>query len=1024
MNLPMAVRCVLFGAAVALLFQPMELWAQTGRITGQVTDRDTGMPLAGVHVSVYGTGLGATTRENGRYFIVNVPPGEHTLVAQAFGYVTVRRENVLTGVDMVRTEDFQVEPHVIGIGEVRVEVARVPLIETTTAGSLSTLTAADFDLLPVTNVEGALSLRQGFLQVPPSTEMVAFTETRRNPISPLRIRGGRQGETLVLLDGMPVNNFIFGGPAITLNRQIVRQVDYVRGGLEAQYGNAASGIVNVVTQEGGPQYSGGLEVQSSALGAALGQRQDELKGFGQYEGSLSGPVPGTDRRLRFLLAGRERHSADRVLRFDDDVFRISESYNMEQNAPHELDLFPGWRADGFDVERDVFGKLTYYFSPVAKLGLAGLAYRRQHLPFDFDYILTGFDPSQRCVELGEDPDACAAFYGRAGTRPTGLGLFQFITRSSVRLDRRLFTGRWDHTLGRSRYTIAAGVFDQSRLSCNYLNGVCLGDRFADTNYQQRFVAPGITPGHPAAGTDEFYGGESLRTLVGRADVEAQVTDHHNLMAGVFYQRHHLEYDEARNRGVNDVVTVHERYGAAPWDAAVYLQDRIEFDFVSIKLGARFDYGRAGGLFFADPLDPTNGTTARDVCRRPQDFQSVVVRWWDDDDGLVREEELSASLDWTWDLCTEDPKVLEQANLIATHDDFQEASRRRQFSPRVAIAFPVTETSNFFVNYGRYSQNPLLNNIYQGTGIGTAQEGVPGGPGIFSTAYTVGWIGNPQLMIERTDAYEIGYQAAYRHDFAVQVSVFGKDQAGLTGLAEASAVDPGAAYGTNIPRYWVLVNRDFQTVRGIELGLRRRLVNHWGFDVNYTYSEATTNAAAPEREAQGQIEEGDTQARREFPSEIDQPHVFNGSLSFAVGDELKDSFLGSTLRNSMLSIVVQAASGYPYTPTLGFSGVGESNKLDRNSGRGPASFRVDLLARKNWQVANLRYGAFVRIENLTDRINCIQVYASTGHCYGGTVDQDRERHGNPVGSGASSTFLDRPGYAAPRRSINAGFTIDF
>src|SRR5690606_931852 len=140
--------------------------------------------------------------------------------------------------------------------------------------------------------------------------------------------------------------------------------------------------------------------------------------------------------------------------------------------------------------------------------------------------------------------------------------------------------------------------------------------------------------------------------------------------------------------------------------------------------------------------------------------------------------------------------------------------------------------------------------------------------------SVDWVGCPHLLVERTDAYEIGFQAAINDEYSFQTAFFTKDQFGLTGLQEGGreVTDPGATYGTSIPRYWVLVNKDFQTVRGFEVGLQRRLTGNWGFELNYTYSRAMTNAAAPEREAQGQIEEGDPQARIEFPSPIDRPHV--------------------------------------------------------------------------------------------------------------------------------------------------------
>ena len=55
------------------------------------------------------------------------------------------------------------------------------------------------------------------------------------------------------------------------------------------------------------------------------------------------------------------------------------------------------------------------------------------------------------------------------------------------------------------------------------------------------------------------------------------------------------------------------YRAKPIEAAGYVQSTIEYDFITIKLGGRFDYGRAKGLGFTDPFNPSNNTSAREVC---------------------------------------------------------------------------------------------------------------------------------------------------------------------------------------------------------------------------------------------------------------------------------------------------------------------------------------------------------------------------------------------------------------------------
>jgi outer membrane receptor protein involved in Fe transport len=1019
--------------------------AQTGKLTGVVTDAESGQPIEGVQIVLQGTGIGSLTADNGRFFILNVPVGTYTVVARRIGYQTQQRRNVQVLIDVTGTVNFALATATPVLPEVSVTVAEAPLIQPGVSASQTAITAQEMEALPVVNIAGVLQLQQGYFQVPDNTDIISFTDTRRNPNSPVRIRGGRPGETLTLLDGIPVNNFVFGGEAFDLTREAVQQVNYERGGFEPQYGNALSGIVNTATREGGTTLQGAIGYQTSAAGGALGNTSDDLRNFDLLEGYLSGPVPSTGERLRFMVSGRSQSGRDRVLEFDDDVYNFTTPPGGA-NTAHQLDLFPGWRAFGYNSLRDVFGKLTFLVTPTAKLNFSYANYQRQRLPFDFDYLLTGFDPLTSPA-IRTLVDTLAVGSGSVGN-PQGLSRYQDIVQGSIRVDRELWVLRWDHTVGRWAYRAAVGRFDQERQSCNFYSGICLAGKFADINFTGRFVAPGISTSQPAAGTDEFFGGERLKTTVLRGDVQGQVTDHHNVQFGVFYQRHDLVYSELRNLGVNDVAVVPQVYRGEPWDAALYFQDKIEFDFLTVKLGARYDFGRAGGLFFANPQNPTNGTTAREVC----DAAQIAV-----DRGLSNGTPYSytstsgpdSGTTYTgFTACTKSNTLLSQAARSAQGDDFTENSRRRTFSPRIAMNFPLSATSSLYFNFGRFAQNPLYNNLYQNTNIGVdTTEGICGAndvkidpgtgqptdecaPIVYNTAYTVSFLGNPNLLIERATQYEIGYAAELGRNMALTVAVFSKDQEGLSGVqpggvdsAGNAVFDVGSTYGGSLLSYSVILNQDYQTVRGFEIGLRRRVSNFWGFNLNYSFSQATTNAPPPEVAFQSQEEEGDPASRQEIRSEIDQPHVFNATLTFLAGEETPNIPLGSLLRNASASLTLRASSGLPYTPTTDFTGFGDS-QLERNSGRGPSRFQVDLFAAKDWRVGSLRYGAFLRVANLLDTRNCIQVYTTTGRCDAGTIDQSRSRQGNTVGEGTVSTFFNRPQYFGERRSVNAGLRVSF
>ena len=91
---------------VALLFSNL-IASTTGKIVGKIIDTASEETLIGVNVYLEGTSLGATTDLDGYYVILNVPPGNYTLVADYIGYQVQKRTGVSVSIDLTTTEDFQ-----------------------------------------------------------------------------------------------------------------------------------------------------------------------------------------------------------------------------------------------------------------------------------------------------------------------------------------------------------------------------------------------------------------------------------------------------------------------------------------------------------------------------------------------------------------------------------------------------------------------------------------------------------------------------------------------------------------------------------------------------------------------------------------------------------------------------------------------------------------------------------------------------------------------------------------------------
>ncbi|HYV98341.1 MAG TPA: TonB-dependent receptor, partial [Gemmatimonadaceae bacterium] len=581
-----------------------------------------------------------------------------------------------------------------------------------------------------------------------------------------------------------------------------------------------------------------------------------------------------------------------------------------------------------------------------------------------------------------------------------------------------------------------------RLTCNIWQGVCTTDHYWRGNFNDAFIAPFTPVGFPYVGTDLFYGGEDYTTHSARLDLASQLTDHHKVLIGGSFTRHIITYKEAQGGGANSGVApiINQIWRANPTEIASYLQDNIEYDFLTINVGVRYDYGKAQGKGFTNPLNATNGTTAREVCNGTAPGISETPFTYQGQTGVLA--------------CLASPQgangkpvLLDSATHLAQVDDFKSAKPRTAFSPRIGLSFPLTEQSAMWFNAGRYTQNPLYSYVYRNSGVGTVAGPADG----FCAANAVkpgtnechpplsfnnpDFIGNPNLLLEEATAYEVGYSANVGRNYAVQVSVFNRDESGLTGIRTNDAIqDIGATYnGVSLPQYQVAVNQDFLTNRGISVRLDRQPGRNsvWGYGINYGWERTTENSPPPDRanEAQdaGEINQGST--LRELVSSGDRSHSFNVSLTLAYRQNNVPKIWGAgVLKNSSFGLTYSWAAGQPYTPNRSNNNSGgvvtnnTQRTSDLNSGRGPSTQQANLSYRKSLQIGNAQYGLSFIVTNVFNIQNCLQVYSNTGDCNTGLREFSQRRVGNS--SGSSSTNLDQPEFRSAGRRFSTGITVNF
>jgi len=214
---------------VVLLFSKGLLAGVSGTITGQVTDEESGDPLIGVQVILEGSGRGAITDSDGIYILINIPPGSYDLRFEMIGY----GKHIVTGVPVLvdlHTEINAVLNSATIEGETVVVESEARDFSQQVTATTRFISPEQLEKLPVLNYQELIESQPG---------VVAG-----------HIRGGRKSEVVYLVDGIPIQNVIDGKVGGELPNTSIIDISVQTGGFAAEYGNAMSGVVNILTKEG------------------------------------------------------------------------------------------------------------------------------------------------------------------------------------------------------------------------------------------------------------------------------------------------------------------------------------------------------------------------------------------------------------------------------------------------------------------------------------------------------------------------------------------------------------------------------------------------------------------------------------------------------------------------------------------------------------------------------------------------------------------------------------------------------
>ncbi|MFB3111201.1 MAG: TonB-dependent receptor plug domain-containing protein, partial [Gemmatimonadales bacterium] len=243
--------------AAALLAVPSGILAQqSATVSGRVTDQGTGQPLQGARLFLEGTNRQATTDDEGRYQLRNVPDGQVTIRVIAIGYESLSSLFTVTG--GIGTADFALTPAVISLDRL-VVTATGETRKREVVNAVTTIDAADaIETGQPTSVASLIQGRAAGVQIINSSGAIG-TGTK------IRIRGSSSvslsNEPLLVVDGIRVSTvneagFDVGGQTISrlndFNPEDIESIEIVKGpSAAALYGTAAAnGVIIITTKRG------------------------------------------------------------------------------------------------------------------------------------------------------------------------------------------------------------------------------------------------------------------------------------------------------------------------------------------------------------------------------------------------------------------------------------------------------------------------------------------------------------------------------------------------------------------------------------------------------------------------------------------------------------------------------------------------------------------------------------------------------------------------------------------------------
>jgi len=979
----------------------------TGKIAGVVTDKETGEPLIGVNIVVQEVMLGSASDENGKFYVLNVSPGLYTIKANYIGYGGVEVQEVRVTVDITTTIDIQMGVEAIS-GKDVIVVAERPMIERKATNSRRVMNAEDIENLPVRDVNEIVGLQTGAVKVGDN----------------LYIRGGRKEEVAYYVDGVyQVNDYnrTTRPEAAEVSSQALEEVSFQAGGFDAEYGSATAGLINMSTRVGRRDfrvsgelttdeflskkeaflntYSYGRNVYSLALSGPLGKHLTfYLNGERRYSYDPDGAVTSHPEATYIGEAGKEAYAtySDYVVKsvpgplpnnsegkylgtgnlfYSNRNFRVKLGGNITQN---------NWRA--YNTRRTAFtpestplwksktiaayGRFTWALNSNTLMNLQvstfNDGYETGNAEYWNDYLFYGLkempvalmdkvaamSATEARQYLGNQYDAMKYLIDNQGDYEIvdNKLMFQPALSSNgtdvrVRQEYASFYGP-NAVLGSfsKNETGYTGVnFDMKKQAGNH--ELKLGAEFR--KYTVRYYRIGT----PEVLAFKFTSNTPLTSSEYTASADPTVTKYDTYQSYIdnyWFQTYKAGY--AENMGytidgseyLDDDLLTNKDGPRRPIIGGLFFQDKVELNDLIMNLGLRYDYINPNNFVFYD------------AAKIVLDGQGAISeRIYKDDKGAYSSYEATYDLD----------SVLIDGNGI---DQLIKRKAENIISPRLGLAFPVTDKTVFHAQYGKYVQQPELNKLF----VSYLRFAANLSAGNFTIS------GNPELESVKTTSYEIGFKQQVGVTSSIDLTVFYKQLTGYVQVRNVKDASPVI--------YANYVNGDFGSVKGLSFSYNLRRTGYISAFLNYTLQAAGGTGSTGDGQYKIAWQSGNYPTFVS-PLDFDQRHTGSANLDFRTTQK-------DVIKEIGANFLFTFGSGRRYTPMVVassvFPGTSDTPIAALNSGTMPWVYQLDAKIDKNFSLMGVKFNTFIWIQNVLNKSNARNVYEGTGQAdYDGWFSTD-------------------------------------